>query len=77
VGRIICEKGQQLSADHIYLGDSGQQHSRLYQLLSVTIVGYVKQHSKVPLTVIVQEAQGTTPEAVAASRQNTASTTGF
>lgn len=75
VGRIICEKAQQLSADHIYLGDSRQQRSRIGQLFSVTIVGYVKQHSKAPLTVVVKEAQGTTPRAVSASQTSTLSTT--
>jgi len=67
VGRIICEKAQQLPADHIYIGGSSHPRSHIGELLSSLVMTYVKHHSKVPLTVVVQGAPGKSPQAVTTS----------
>lgn len=59
VGRIICEKAQQLQADQAFIGGKPshcRQRSRIAELLTGSSVpAYVQQHCKVPVTVVVQE----------------------
>lgn len=62
VGRIICEKAEQLQADHVYLGGRDKHKSKLASLLSGSVLQYVEQHCKVPVTLVVQEGEGTSAE---------------
>lgn len=59
VGRIICEKAQQFQAQQVFIGGSGSHHRSIVAgaLLSSSVEAYVKQHCKVPVTVVVPEVQ--------------------
>lgn len=62
VGRIICEKAEQLQAEHVYLGGSAKHRSKLASWLAGSVVQHVEQHCKVPATVVIQEGEGSVTE---------------
>lgn len=62
VGRIICEKAEQLQPDHVYLGGRAKHKSKLASMLSGSVLRYVEQHCKVPVTVVVPEGEGASAE---------------
>ena len=64
VGRIICEKAQQLKADQVFIGGSSKHQSKVAELLSGSVVSQVKKHCQVPLTVVVQQGDGAASQAV-------------
>lgn len=65
IGRIICEKAGQLAAEQVYVGGSGRHRSKLAELMSGSVVHHVKQHCKVPVTVVVQQGDGVSAEELA------------
>jgi nucleotide-binding universal stress UspA family protein len=65
VGRIVCEKAEQLQAEQVFVGGSSGHRSKLAVLVSGSVVQYVKRHCKVPVTVVVQQGSSMTPEQLA------------
>lgn len=55
VGRIICEKAEQLQVQQVFIGGKESHRSRIAALLSSSVVAYVEQHCKVPATVVVRQ----------------------
>jgi hypothetical protein len=59
VGRIICERAEQLHAQQVFIGGSGSHHKSFVAgvLLGSSVPEYVKHHCKVPVTVVVPEGE--------------------